>query len=166
MGDIKNVDVPSVPRPELSLAEEYRGVSEGLSRFKQELIDADDELLAETITVEPYGARVRFHPKALDRLESDEPFTIEQMLEFRYRTNYPAMTGLKNFEIRPNGAVHITVFEHYTAPKEQYGWGDNKVGTSDQVNEALTGLVTQHNALLADRQAHSVAGVTVPSVGK
>lgn len=170
MGDITNVDVPSVRRTEVDLAKEYGRVSEGLSRLKQEFSDAGDDLLAENIKVDPYGAEVRFHPKALDPMESesDEPFATKDRLRFCYKDNYAAMEGLQNFSIQPDGSLLESAFRRVgSVNKPDYKWVRvEPPPTADRLNTALTGLVGQHEALLADRLGHSVANVTVPSVGK
>ena len=166
----KGVVVPVVPRPDVSLPREYERVKQELGNFKQQLVDADSPLLAGQIRFgeNDENVHVRYNPKKLGSMESVEPLTLEQECKFLYGEyanrggGENAMLGLTDFSIKPDGELTVSTF------KEKRGkgfWSPPQQCTPDLLNQALKGLVGQHEDLLADRLRHSVVGVTVPLVG-
>lgn len=170
MSDISKIEVPSVPRPDIDLADEYRRVTEELSRFSQELTAAGNPLLASQIKIEDSGVHVRYNPNDPKSMPSVEPLTLEGEYNFLYGEyshrggGATAMLGLKDFFIKPDGDLSVSTYV-----KDRYKnfiWSPRGPARPEDLNKALTGLVSQHNELLADRLPHSVADVVVPSVTK
>ena len=172
MSELKIADivVPVVPHPEVSLPREYERVKQELRKFKQQLVDAGSPLLASQIrfSENDESVHVRYNPEKLGSMESVEPLTLEQECKFLYGEyanrggGENAMLGLTDFSIKPVGELTVSMF------KEERGkgsWSPPQQCTPDLLNQALKGLVGQHEVLLADRLRHSVAGVTVPLVG-
>lgn len=168
---LEKVEVPAVPRPEIDLANEYRRVTEELSRFSQELTAAGDPLLASQIKIEDSGVHVRYNPNDLKSMASVEPRTLEADYKFLYGEYYDrgggatAMLGLKDFFIKPDGKISVSTYVKDERIKGSF-WSPRQPARPEDLNKALTGLVLQHNELLADRLTHSVAGVVVPPVTK
>lgn len=172
--DFTEVIVPTVPEPEVSLPDEYERVRLALEKMQKKLIAADDRLIADRIHVgRPYTpSSVEYNPHGLDPVDVPEgalpPRDVHDTLGYHYgftgRAEFDKFqVGLEKYQLTTRGGLEVSRFGPHSSG--EFAWSNYEEADPDWLNGALEGLLAQHVALVADRKAHSVAGVTVPEVG-
>ncbi|MBI5620656.1 hypothetical protein HY949_02685 [Candidatus Gottesmanbacteria bacterium] len=173
--DLSEIDVPHVLRPDVNLGQEYERVLKELSRFRQELIEADDPLFADQIIIEESAVHVRYNPNDPRSMQSAKPVGGELKTDFSflygvygdqggYSGRAFAMRGLQDFKITPSG--DLSVLRYDRGDHKKYLWSPYEPTLPEALNEALVGLVRQHDELIANRQTNLALGVVVPQLTK
>lgn len=168
MPDINHIEVPSIPARDVDVLGEYQRVREGLTRFKRELADAGDTLLADQIKLEkPDEIHVRYNPSDPRAMPSVEPLSLDVDMMFLYGFNRgggeTAMIGLEDYCLSLDKGLTRSRFVKYQND-DRPTWTGRQPTTPDLFNGALRGLKRQHLELEADRLAHSAQRVVVPSL--